>query len=208
MGNSKIKAIIFDLGNVVIDFNHMIAAERISKFTDKSGREIYDLFFDSELTGNFEEGKIPPAEFFLKIKKKLGLQIGYAEFVPIWNEIFFLSERNKKVYAIAKSLKKDYKLALLSNINVLHFEYIKQNFPVFDAFHEVVASCDLGIRKPHPLIYQKALDKLGSLPGETFYTDDRADLIECANKLGVKGFVFTDINQLERNLADSGVNFK
>ena len=70
----KIKAIIFDLGNVLLDFDHRLAAERVSKFTDKSAEEILNLFFDSELTGLFEEGKIAPAEFFLKIKEALNLK--------------------------------------------------------------------------------------------------------------------------------------
>ncbi len=57
-GNSAVKGIIFDLGNVLVDFDHRVAAEKLSKFTTRTGKEIYGLFFDSELTGQFEEGKI------------------------------------------------------------------------------------------------------------------------------------------------------
>ncbi len=206
MSNQNIKAVIFDLGNVLIDFDHRIAAQNLSRHCDKTDREIYELFFDSRLTGLFEEGKILPQEFFAQVKETLGLGIDYDAFVPIWNGIFFLSTKNLGVYSIAKSLKENYKLAALTNVNVLHFEYVKRQFPVFDAFHAVVASCDLGLRKPDPLIYTKTLSMLGVNPEEVFYTDDRGDLIESANSLGIRGFVFKGVEQLKEDLANTGVN--
>lgn len=200
------KAVIFDLGNVLVDFNHMVAAERISKFSDKTGQEIFDLFFDSELTALFEEGKILPPDFFLGVKEKLNLKLEYPDFVPIWNEIFFLSERNWGVYNLARSLRKRYKVALLSNINILHFEYLTKTFPLFDVFHQIVTSFESGFRKPHPSIYQKTLQALEVSPEDAFYTDDRADLIEKAAELGIRGHVFTGIKKLHKDLIDSGIN--
>ena len=205
MDNNKINAIIFDLGNVLVDFNHRIAADRISKFTDKSPDEMFNIFFDSELTGLFEEGKISPKEFFLKIKDMLNLELDYDSFLPIWNEIFFLTKENLAVYNLAKQLKNNYKIALLSNINILHFDYLKKKLPVFDAFHNIITSYEVGARKPHPLIYKKTLDILESLPHQVFYTDDRPELAQSAKELGIRGFVFRGIEQLKEDLINSGV---
>ena len=201
-----IKAIIFDFGNVVVDFDHVIAAKRISAFCDKSVGEIFNLFFDSHLTALFEEGKILPLEFFLKIKEALNLRLDYSEFLPIWNEIFFLSEKNQAVYKMTKVLKYRYKLALLSNVNILHFEYLKKKYPVFDAFHHIITSFEMALRKPHPLIYQKALKLLGAEPEKVFYTDDRPELIETGRQLGIRSFVFKGIAQLKKDLLDTGIN--
>lgn len=206
MGNHNIKAIIFDLGNVLIDFDHTIAAKKVAQFTNKSPQEIFNLFFDSELTGLFEEGKISPQDFFLKIKEMLNLKLEYDMFVPIWNEIFFLSERNRNVYNLTKSLRSHYKLALLSNINILHFDYLKKNFSVFDAFHHIVTSCKIGLRKPHPLIYQKTLEILNVFPENVFYIDDRAELIEKAKDLGIRSFRFQNINKLKEDFLSVGIH--
>ena len=201
-----VKAVIFDLGNVLIDFDHTIAAKRISGFTDKTPQEIFNLFFDSELTALFEEGKISPLIFFSEVKKMLNSKLDYAQFLPIWNEIFFLSEKNQAVYSLAKLLRGRYKIALLSNINILHFDYLKKNFSVFDAFQNIVTSFEYGIRKPDPLIYKKALDLLEISPQNAFYTDDRPELIEKACTLGIRGFVFRGIEQLKRDLSGNGIN--
>ena len=194
------KAVIFDLGNVLVDFDHNIAAKKMSLLCGRSPEEIFNFFFDSELTGLFEEGKIPPDEFFFRIKAELNLKLSYNEFLPIWNEIFFLSDKNHAVYNLIKNLKSNYKVALLSNINILHFDYIKNNFPVFDVFHKLLLSFELKLKKPDPLIYKKALDILSVLPEETFYTDDRQELIEQSRCLGICGFVFKGIEQLSRDL--------
>lgn len=201
-----VKAVIFDLGNVLVDFDHMIAAKKIFKFTDKTPQDIFNLFFDSELTGLFEEGKITPLNFFSEIKKTLNLKLDYTQFLPIWNGIFFLSEKNYAVYNLAKALKNQYKIALLSNINVLHCDYLKKNFPVFDTFHNIVASFEAGLRKPDPLIYKKTLELLGVLPQDTFYTDDRAEFIDKACQLGMRGSIFRGAEQLKKDLLDNGIN--
>lgn len=204
--NHRIEAIIFDLGNVLVNFDHTIAAKRISRFSDKTPEEIFNLFFDSQLTGLFEEGKISPQEFFLSVKKLLNSKIDYGDFLPIWNEIFFLTDENRKVYQLAKRLRKQYKVALLSNINILHFEYLKKEFPVFDAFNHVLTSFELSLRKPDPLIYEKTLNTLETSSAAcVFYTDDRPELIEKASILGLRGFVFKDAAQLERDLLSAGV---
>ena len=202
----QIKAVLFDLGNVLIDFDHSIAAGRISRFTDKRPAEIFNLFFDSGITGMFEEGKIKPREFFLKVKKMISLRLGYNDFVPIWNEIFFLSKKNLQVYKLARSLKKKYRLALLSNINILHLRYLKNNFRIFDAFHYIFASCEMGLRKPDPSIYNKTLKILGFKPGEVFYTDDRYELVKKAQDLGIKSFHFRGVNKLKKDFLSAGVS--
>jgi len=206
MNQASIKAIIFDLGNVLVDFDHTIAAKRIAPFTDKTIREIFDLFFNSQITGSFEAGRIAPLEFFREVKEMLNLRLDYAGFLPIWNEIFFLSEKNHLVYQLTRQLEPSYKLALLSNINVLHFEYLKKNFSFFDVFDAVIASCDIGATKPDPLIYQKTLEILDVPANSVVYTDDRPELIDGAKQLGIRGFVFKGVEQLKRDFKTLGVS--
>ncbi len=202
---SSVRAVVFDLGNVLIDFDHTIAAKRIAPFTDKTADEIYRLFFDSPVTGAFEEGSINPADFFAAVQAMLGARLTFEEFLPIWNEIFFLTERNKRVYEIAMQLRAHYTVALLSNVNILHWEYIRDTFELYGAFHHLFASCVIGARKPSPTIFNTVLETLALPAHAVFYTDDRADLIAEASLRGFRGFIFTGPEQLERDLASVGI---
>jgi len=206
MNSSRIKAVIFDLGNVLINFDHMIAAKKILEFTRESPQEIYRLFFDSGLTQSFEEGKISARDFFSQVKSLLKSEISFEEFLPIWNEIFFLTDENQKVYELARSISNNYKTVLLSNINELHFVYLKKKFPIFDGFHAVFTSYELGAIKPNPLIYLRVLKILEILPHEAFYVDDRQELILKASELGIKAFLYNGSERLKEDLLSCGVN--
>jgi len=201
----EIRVVLFDLGRVLVDFDHKRAAERISSFCPKSPLEIYNLFFDSKATVAFEAGKITAENFYLEVKNTLNLKLSYDSFIPIWNDIFFLSPKNRSIFRLVHTLRARYKTALLSNINTLHYEYIKKNFPVFGVFDKVFLSFELGLIKPDKEIYNKVIRELEVSPREIFYTDDRADLMESAKSLGIRGCVFTGFEQLIRDLDDAGV---
>jgi len=201
MSNSRIKVVLCDLGKVLVDFDHKRSAQRISGFCAKTPLEIYNLFFDSQVTVAFEEGKIGPQEFYSKVKDMLALKLSYDSFVPIWNDIFFLSPANRKVYSLLNRLKADYRTAMLSNINILHYEYLKKSFPVFDVFHKLFLSYELGLAKPDKSVYHKVISILGVSAEEIFYCDDRPELIESASSLGIRSFVFRDVPGLLKDLA-------
>jgi len=59
-------------------------------------------------------------------------------------------------------------------------------------FEEVILSSDLGIVKPDPEIYLRALRKLGVQPSQAIFVDDRKANAAAAEALGIRSFVFTD----------------
>ena len=132
--SQAIKVLLFDLGRVLVDFDHLRSAQRIAAFCSKTPQQIYDLFFESGVTIAFEAGKIAPEDFYLQVKQMLDLKLSYASFEPIWNDIFFLNAQNRSVFGLVNNLRVHYKTAILSNINILHYEYLKKNFPVFGVF--------------------------------------------------------------------------
>jgi putative hydrolase of the HAD superfamily len=94
---------------------------------------------------------------------------------------------------------------MLSNINILHYEYLRKRFPIFDIFDEIFISCKMGLVKPDPNIYSQALQALRVYPEEVFYTDDRKELVKSARTLKIKSFVFKDAKKLRNDLVNTGV---
>lgn len=199
------KLILVDLGNVLINFNHWIAANKFLKFSSRSLDDIYHLLFDSPFTKSFEEGSIKSEDFFLNIKEELNLTLDYHRFLPIWNEIFYLTSDNVELCQLIRNLKERFKIILISNINQLHFEYLKENFKIFDPFDKLILSYEVGVRKPHPKIYQAALDAFSISAQQAFYIDDRLDLIEEASKLSLRGTQFKSFESLKGSLEQAGI---
>jgi len=200
-----IKVILFDLGNVLVDIDLRQAVKRISGSCSKAPDEILKLFFDSGATNSFEKGELSAEGFYKQAKDILDLKLSYESFVPIWNEVFFFSAKNRAVYHIANRLKKNYRIALLSNTNILHYRYIKDYFPIFNVFEKLFLSFEIGAVKPDKIIYQKVIKALGVLPENIFYTDDRFELINNASSLGIKSFIFTSAKQLIKDLSSLNI---
>jgi putative hydrolase of the HAD superfamily len=150
--NSNIKAFLFDLGNVIIPFDNYIAAREIKKYTNRSVQGIYDTTLDSSIVKDFSEGKVNSEDFFIGIKEILGLNenITYQKFKSIWNSIFL--KEDEKVGNLVKKLGKEYKIILVSNINKIHYDYIRENFKIMEQIKEQVLSYKVGVNKPHPKI--------------------------------------------------------
>jgi HAD superfamily hydrolase (TIGR01509 family) len=68
-----------------------------------------------------------------------------------------------------------------------------------------VVSHELGKQKPDPDIFNEAMRLAGSIPKNTFYTDDRLDLIEAARVMGIRAFEFTGHESLKENLSKCGI---
>jgi len=205
---NNFKAILFDLGNVVIDFDHLIAVKKIAQFSKLDKDKIYQTIFDSDLTSLFEEGLLSEREFFYRIKDMLKFDLSYNDFLPIWNEIFFITPRNLFVHNIARQLKKDYSIFLISNVNKLHFQYLKETFDIFKVFKKLILSYEVKARKPNPVIYNLALKYAACRPQEILYFDDRQDLIEAARDLKINGFQFTGIDSFKKTLESLGISYR
>jgi putative hydrolase of the HAD superfamily len=199
------KVILFDLGKVLIDFDHRIAVQRIKQFCSLDEKSIYSLFFDSNVTDKFEKGLISPLDFFEQVKNMLGARIHYEEFVPIWNEIF---THHPGMLEILGLLKDNYNLYLVSNINKLHFEYLKKQFnEYFEFFNHLFLSYEMGLRKPDLMIYKFIINYLKTSPDNIIYTDDRIELITAAKGLGMDAFLFISTVSFKEELYKRGIEF-
>lgn len=198
-----IEVIIFDLGNVILNFNHMIICKKLSKLSKKfSAEEVYDIGFKSGLERLYDEGKISTKNFFKEISNRLSLNISFEEFKLIWQDIFWL---NEGIEEILLSLKGRYKLFLLSNTNELHFEFVKEKFDILGIIDEYILSYKVGFSKPAPEIFYEALKKSKVDSSKCIYIDDIEEHVISANKIGMNGILFQSIKGLKMDLVKYGV---
>lgn len=198
------KTILFDIGNVIINFDHRIAINKIAKFTDKSPDDIYRLIFESKIMQDFEKGKLSSCDFFEKFKRIISItNLKYHEFLPIWNEIF---SENREVIDIVYTLKENnYKIIIISNVDLLHLDYAVSNFEILKKVDKIIASCEVGYRKPQPEIYQLAVDYAQEKPQNLPYIDDLLELVQGGKEFGLYAIQFKNAKQLREDLIDYGM---
>ena len=202
MGKKEYGVIVFDLGNTIIRFDHNISAAKIANLCRCDTKKIYDIFFDSDITRDFEKGLLSPREFYKRAADLLGIKVPYRDFVLIWNDIFWEDEG---ACDIAKSLKGSYRLFLLSNVNRLHFEHIQKKFAIIKIFDEMILSFMIGAIKPDRLIFEEAIRRAGGDKDEMLYIDDRQDLVAAAAGLGIDSIRYEGPDRLLCAMREKGV---
>jgi putative hydrolase of the HAD superfamily len=96
-------------------------------------------------------------------------------------------------------------LGALNNESYETNEYRFETFGLRNYFKVALSSCYLGLRKPDPAIYQRALDILGRLSQRILFIDDRIENAAAAFKAGMKAIQFEGEDQLRSKLVSLGV---
>ena len=192
------KAIIFDLGNVLIHFDARRAAERFAREAEVSFEKVWRHFFTSRIEKAYTRGEITTREFFQHAKEAFNSTIDFATFSELWNDIFW---ENREIRPILKKLSRRYPLYLISNTNALHFNHVRRRFPqIFRHFKRTFPSHVVGHRKPDPKIFWKVLRTIRLKPEETVFIDDMPNFVESARKVGMRGIRFQSNTQLKKEL--------
>ncbi len=193
-----IKTFIFDLGNVIVPFETNSKFKPLQQFTRLKPEDIQEKVLLSKEIRLFERGEISSRDVFDFVKKTLDSEMNFEQFVENWNGIFILEPILSEDF-IGK-LSEKYKLLILSDTNKIHFEFIKQNFPVLKYFDDFVLSYEVGVLKPSKEIFQIAVEKAGCLPEECFFTDDIEKNVAAAKNLGINTVQFISAEQFEKYL--------
>lgn len=198
--------VVFDLGGVILTFDHMDICRPLAELTPMTPEEIYDAIFRSGLEELYDKGKITSEEFYHEGTDLLCIdrsRLSFEKFSRIWSEIFSL---DTDVAGILDDLRNKTRLFLLSNTNELHYEYARKMFPIIEeAFETSFLSFRLGTRKPEKEIFQTVVEKTGLLPDELFYIDDFPGHVEAAEALGIPGVVYTSPEDLKRSFKVLGL---
>lgn len=95
--------------------------------------------------------------------------------------------------ALMRSLAKNHKLYLLSNLDKESFALLQKKYPaIFNLFDGLMISAQAGYLKPDAEIYHEFLTRFNLNPIECFFIDDQEDNIVAAKKFGINGTVFIE----------------
>lgn len=201
---TKIKAVIFDLGNVLVNYDVQKAARRFSKAGGISQLRIWAHFFLSQFEQAYTRGEISTREFYREATKVFKKPVSYKIFKRYWNDIFW---ENPGMEKLLIRIKKHYPLFLISNTNALHYTHLKKEFKLLRHFNRKFPSHEVGARKPDIKIYRRVLKKIGYQPRETVFIDDMKSFIRGARKAGMHAIRFKSLPQLKQDLRKLGILF-
>ena len=197
----NINAIIFDIGNVLVDIDYEYMVSQFAKIADIDFHQIVTYSRQDRMFDQYEKGQISTADFRTTLRKYLKAGITDDEIDTAWNSILIHYPAAK--FELLKKLREQYKLFALSNINELHIAAIdvkvQDLFAAPDMssyFDHAYYSHEMGHRKPETEIYQMVLDGQNLIPHQTLFIDDKLENITAAASLGIQTHHLTDRDAL------------
>lgn len=183
-----IRALIFDCFGVLTNDGWLAFKERYFKpGSDESLKA-------TELNRQSDAGFISHEEFVKDLAELAHIEVDEAK------RLVDGHVRNETLFAyIRDELKSQYKIGLLSNAAG---NYIGELFEPWQAelFDEMTFSFELGVIKPDHRMYETIATKLGCLPEECVFVDDREGFVNGALEAGMKGIWFRDNQQCRQDL--------
>jgi putative hydrolase of the HAD superfamily len=203
-GSHPTKAVILDYGQVLSrapgaeGFGHMAKMFNVglNSFCEhwQSGRDVYD------------RGDLTAEEYWLKLAAQTNTSITPQQIetlrqveLEIWTRIDpDMLDWLSRLHAAG------FKTGLLSNMPWDMVTHVRTKCAWMEKFSFHTLSAELQLIKPHPAIYEHALNGLGVTAGEALFVDDRETNVAAARALGIRAIQFRSVAQLKDELVSLG----
>ncbi len=176
------KWIIFDAMGVIFevgDDTNDLLVPYIQKRNDMiSAEKINEMYLKASL------GKISSFDFW----KELGFCNEYPEIEREYLDTCLTIDPD--FIGTARTLVKNYYLAILSNDVKEWSNYLRTKFGLNSLFKIIIISGEVGYRKPDKRIYDILLERIQSSPSNCVFIDDRAKNLLSASEIGIKTIRF------------------
>ncbi len=191
------KAIVFDFGGVIIECDKSVLANYLRDIFQLDGEELLEVQQDFRAA---RRARIPEPIFWKSYAAEhhLDLPDGFeAQIEEV--KLSSLTEVKGMRELIHFYKAKGYQVALLSNVGSSHAGFLRDR-GYYNDFSPILLSCELGVDKPDPRIYQILLSELQVAPEDCIFIDDKQENVNAAIALGIDGIVFSSSKQLKADL--------
>jgi len=191
-----ITTVIFDFGGVLTQGRY---TKRLLSIIEKkypiSAEEIYPKF--NSFMVLMDKSQLDFEGFIKHVNSSFNLSLSLDEMNAFFLEAVLL---NTEVISLVKTIRKKYKTAILSDNNPPLVRILRTHHKdLLDLFEKTYFSCELNFHKPQKAFYEYVAKDLGVTAQECVFIDDKEKNANGAEEAGMKGIVFTDIDQLNKD---------
>jgi putative hydrolase of the HAD superfamily len=205
VGQTKIRNVVFDIGNVLVRWDSRGIVEAAFGLTGDAAHTRWQaLFVEADIWRALNRGEHTEAG-----AKRAFVEAGHCtedEAEALWAALYaslHIIEDTPPLMARLKAA--GYRLfALTDNVREI-VAHLSDQHAWWALLEGVTNSAELGCLKPDPRMYRHVLETNGLAAEETVFLDDMPGNVEGARQAGMHALVFTDAAQAERDLRSLGV---
>jgi 2-haloacid dehalogenase len=196
---TKIGAIIFDFGGVLIGWNPRNLYSRFFPGQPQAMEDFLSEISFMEWNAQQDKGR-PFAEAVAQLSKKFPHR---EHLIRAYHEHYYetITGSIEGTVKLLRALKSKGQLVYgLSNWSAETFSTVRHKFEFLDLLDDIIISGEVKLIKPEPEIFELCLQKIGKPAGECLFIDDSEPNIITAKKLGFDTVHFISPEHLENEL--------
>lgn len=198
------KALLFDLGGVLVDIDFAEALRAWSAYTALPMEELRRRYAFDQAYERHERGQLSSADYFAHLASTLELDATPAQIEAGWNAIF--RGECVPVRQLVEQARKRLPCYAFTNTNASHMACWSRLYPeVIRAFDGLFASHEIGMRKPERVAFEHICATIRVEPREVIFFDDLAGNVAAAEAVGMQGVVVRSVEDVARALRPLGV---
>ncbi len=195
------RAVVFDLGNVLIDIDFMRCMRHWSRRARMPVDQIAARFRIDRHYEAFERGRLSPQGYFDVLRRQLGFDLDDANIRAGWNRI--IMGEKPGIRSCIHRLKPHFPLYILSNTNAVHAaEWRSRHHSLLAHFRQVFVSSEMGCRKPDADVYQAVVAAVAVPAEQIVFMDDAPENVQGAAEVGLRASLIEKSEDIFR-LTDS-----
>ena len=194
----KINSVVFDLGNVLIDWNPRYLYRKLFQ-TDEEVEWFLENICDHDWNLKHDSGQ----RFSKGILEKSKKFPEYSELIHAWYqrwEEMLGGPIDESVQVLSELKEKGVLLYILSNWSAETYPIAEERFDFLSWFDGKIISGEAGIVKPDVEIYKLLIKRYDLNPQHTVFIDDKEENVRAAELLGVHGIHFQNASKLRKDL--------
>ena len=201
----EIDFIYFDLGKVILSFDHERGCRQVSSIADVPPEQVKKTIFDSGLQNQYETGLVTCDEFHAIFCRETSSHPGKRELLTALSDIF---ELNLEILPLIAQLRaSSFPIGILSNTCHAHWDLVYERYTVLrQCFGPVILSFETNSMKPDSKIYERAIELAGCHVENCFFMDDKQENVDGAIAVGMDALLFRSVPQLLEALVARGVS--
>lgn len=202
-GGEMIKAVIFDVGGVLIRTEDYAPRRNLEGRLGLASGKSERLVFSGEMGTKAQAGAISDEDLWTWIGRYLQLdRQGLRRFR---REFWAGDILDEDLVDYIRGLRPRYQTAVISNATDRLRKTLEETYEIADAFDVIVCSAEENVMKPSAEIYQRALQRLGRQPSETVFVDDFQNNVEAARSVGMHAIHYRSGMDVRSALAELGI---
>jgi HAD superfamily hydrolase (TIGR01509 family) len=208
MPRAEPKFIYFDMGNVLLHFDHHRAARQMADVAGIPEEIAWKTVFETDLEHQYEAGQITGSEFHRRFCEASHSRPDCESLLHAVSDIF---EVNAPIIPVVLHLRRaGYPLGILSNTPEAHWQFVSTGrYALIRDFFSITAlSFKIGAMKPDKRIFSAAASLANTAPGEIFFTDDRVENVAGARDCGFDAVLFENPHQLALELRARNIRWE